>query len=171
MSLNPGAGSKYAANIFIIDDEPVAAKVIELFLNQAGFDNLHVFTSSVEAMEILSVVQADLILTDVNMPELGGKFLTKLVRNSPVLKETPVIVITSDGTEQTRNHLLGNGVFNILSKPVKERELIGAVDKAIEMRIRMINKDVETAEEKQDVRNLSRLVEREKSLRSAFNRD
>jgi len=169
MSLKLSDSSKFDANIFIIDDEPVAARVIELFLQKAGYQNLHVFTSSVEAMEILSIIKADLIITDVNMPELGGKYLTKLVRNTPMLQETPVIVVSSDESEQTRNHLLGNGVFNILSKPIDVNELTAAVEKAIDMRTRMQNESEEPGEG--DPANRDRLVEQEKSLRSAFNRD
>lgn len=156
-------------NIFIIDDEPIASQVIELYLSQAGYENLHVFNQSVEAVEILSIVNADLILTDVNMPELGGKYLTKLVRKYPHLENTPVMVITSDESETTRNHLMANGVFNILNKPVKQKELLVAVRKAIEMRKRMLECDIRTVEELEDGAKHQRL-EMEKTLRMMFNR-
>jgi two-component system chemotaxis response regulator CheY len=160
---------RFFSNIFIIDDEPVAGKVIELYLSQAGFQNLHVFTNSVEAMEILSIVNADLIITDVNMPELGGGFLSRLVRNYPHLKSTPVLIVSSDETEATRNQLLANGVFKILNKPVMQIELLDAVHSAFVMRERSVDPDTKREIEESETQKTKR-IEKEQRLRSAFKR-
>jgi len=154
------------ANIFIIDDEPIAAKVIEMYLITGGFNNLHVFNNSVEAIDILSIVQADLIITDVNMPELGGKFLTKLVRNYPHLSATPVVVITSDETEKTRTNLMANGAFRILQKPVAQETLLKVVEKAIKLRHHLLGESEPVLTKPHQ----SIPQEREMSLRTVFNR-
>ena len=54
-------------NIFIIDDEELIALTLKMYLEKGGYENLHVFTDSVEAMEMLTYVKADLILTDVDL--------------------------------------------------------------------------------------------------------
>lgn len=158
-----------ASNIFIIDDEVIAASVIKLHLLENGYNNLHVFNNSVEAMEILSFVQADLILTDVQMPELGGKFLTRLVRNYPHLKSTPVIVITSDDTPATETHLMGNGVYGIVHKPADPKELMEKVEGALKLRQILLNGSDGNEEALPNPKHTGQ-IEKENSLRSVFKR-
>jgi len=150
------------ANVFIIDDEKLITDVIKLYLERGGYKKLHVFTDPVEAMETLSFVQADLILTDVDMPELSGKFLTRLARKTPHLEMTPIIVITSDDSDATRKRLIGNGADAILNKPVDCDDLLETVRRTLR------NSKVDQSSAKNA--NSNKLVAKEQELRQAFNR-
>ena len=161
--------SNFDVNIFIIDDEPLIAEVIKMYLSQVGYKNLHIFNNPVEAIETLSKIKVDLILTDVNMPELGGKFLTKLIRRESHLRTTPVIAITSDETIETRDHLLANGVVEILAKPVQQIELVRSVNRAIEHQLRLSN-DTRIVEQQERAKVQQLTIEKEKSVRAVFNR-
>lgn len=161
--LNQNDKNEYAlANIFIIDDEPIVTEVIKHYLTQAGFKELFIFNNSVEAMETLSLVQVELIITDLEMPELGGKFLTKLARNITHLKTTPIIAISSDESIATRNHLMGNGVQAILYKPIDDKELVKLVKMSLEHQKEM--KEQAAKSKKID-------SDKERKLRVAFNRN
>lgn len=154
--------NKYAnSSIFIIDDEPIVTEIMKHHLAEAGFKELYDFNRSVDAMETLSLVKVDLIITDIEMPELGGKFLTKLARNTTHLKHTPIIVVSSDDSAETRNHVLGNGVQAILYKPIDQEELLWHVHKSLEQ-----------FEELKSESSKSRAsgLDREKRLRGAFKR-
>lgn len=151
------------ANIFIIDDEELVAAVLKLYLQKGGYENLHVFTDSVEAMETLAFVKADVILTDVDMPELSGKFLTRLARKTAHLEGTPIIVVTSDDSEATRKNLVGNGVDAILHKPVDCDLLLETVARALR------NRKAESANQSH-VLLKERVKEKEQVLRDVFNR-
>ena len=151
------------ANIFIIDDEELVTEVIKMFLEEAGYKNLHVFTDSVEAIETMSYVQVDLILTDVDMPELSGKFLAKLARRTPHLAETPIMVISSDESDETRNNLLGNGVSHILPKPVAREDLLKNVEE-------LLTEKTTDDTQPENRESATEVKEKEQSLRKAFKR-
>ena len=107
----------------------------------------------------------DRILTDVDMPELSGKFLTKLARKTEHLENTPIIVVTSDDCELTRKKLLGNGVDAILYKPVDCDQLLETVARTIKNRMKESLSDATTA-----TNTKARMIEKEQELRQAFNR-
>ena len=118
------------ATIFVIDDEKVATDVIRLYLEQGGCRNIHGFNNSVEAMETLAFVKPDVVITDVEMPELGGKYLTRLIKKTSHLEQIPIIVVTSDASDATRKKLIGNGVDEILIKPTSADELLRAIERS-----------------------------------------
>ena len=151
------------ASIFIIDDEQLITEVIRMYLRKGGYKNLHVFTDPVEAMETLSFVRTDLILTDVDMPELSGKFLTRLARKTPHLESTPIIVITSDDSEATRKKLVGNGADAILNKPVDCNDLLETVARTLRS-----SQTDQSSDKKAE--SSKRAVAKEQELRQAFNR-
>jgi len=151
------------SNIFIIDDEKLVTDVISLYLKKGGYNNLHVFTDPVEAMETLSFIRTDLILTDVDMPELSGKFLTRLARKTPHLESTPIIVVTSDDSDATRKRLIGNGADAILNKPVDCDDLLVTV-------ARTLHKSTVDQAYDQKAAASKRVVAKEQELRQAFNR-
>lgn len=155
------------ANIFIIDDEELVAAVLKLYLEKGGYENLHTFTDPVEAMETLAFVKADVILTDVDMPELNGKFLTRLARKTEHLRQTPIIVVTSDDSEPTRKKLVGNGVDAILHKPVDCDLLLETVGRTLKNRL--AETEASTAGRPLDVRK-EIVIKKEQELREAFNR-
>lgn len=154
-------------NIFIIDDEELIALTLKMYLEKGGYENLHVFTDSVEAMEMLTYVKADLILTDVDMPDLNGKFLARLARKTDHLKNTPIIVVTADDSDATRKNLVGNGVDAILHKPIDCDLLNETVGKML--RACLVNEKAKSAGSSVDARKRN-VIKKEKKLRRAFNR-
>lgn len=150
------------ANIFIIDDEKLVTDVIRLYLEKGGYKNLHIFTDPIEAMETLAFIQADLILTDVDMPELSGKYLTRLARKTPHLETTPIIVVTSDDSDATRKRLIGYGSDMILHKPVDCDALLETVGRTL--------RNSRSDQSSDGKSNADKLVAKEQELRAAFNR-
>ena len=169
MQDNEKALNDYSPSIFVIDDEEVVVQVIQIYLEEAGYSDVHVFTDPVEAFETLSRVKADLVLTDVNMPELGGKFLTKLARRVDHLKETPIVAITADKSESTRNNLLGNGVTEVMVKPI-DRELLLSVVRGILKFQKLAAANTLNDLKRNRAKSFSIVSQKEKSLREAFDR-
>ena len=157
------------ARIFVIDDEEIVTEVIEHYLAGFGFTDVHCFNDSVEAIETLQYVQADLLLTDINMPGLGGSYLTKLAKKMDHLQDVPVIAITADTSAETQEKMVVNGFDRMLHKPVVGKELVMTVVEALESRSDMkFDADAIKRERVQKASVQKEIRTTETALRDAF---
>jgi two-component system, chemotaxis family, chemotaxis protein CheY len=114
--------------ILIVDDSSVMRKIIERSLRQAGLE-LGEIVEAGNGIEALAAVQAgvfDLVLSDINMPAMDGiEFLRQLVTIESC-KGTPVVMITTEGSESRVVEALSIGAKGYIRKPftpdqIKER--------------------------------------------------
>jgi two-component system chemotaxis response regulator CheY len=114
--------------ILIVDDSSVMRKIIERSLRQAGLE-LGDIVEAGNGIEALAAVQAgafDLVLSDINMPAMDGiEFLRQLVTIESC-KGTPVVMITTEGSESRVVEALSIGAKGYIRKPftsdqIKER--------------------------------------------------
>lgn len=110
--------------VFLIDDEPLIVETLSSMLVAAGFYNVHGFTNSRDAINMLRCLRPDLILTDIHMPEVSGSMLTRLIREFEHLTAIPIVAITADDSEETAQQILAEGANSVLLKPVCEQLLI-----------------------------------------------
>ncbi|MFQ5675210.1 MAG: response regulator, partial [bacterium] len=107
-------------NIIIADDSATARMIIRRCLEIAGF----VEATFVEAedgevaLNLAKENKADLLITDLNMPNMDGFTLLKRVKASPRLNALPVLVISSASNEAIDKELIDGGAFAVLNKPV-----------------------------------------------------
>lgn len=115
--------------ILIVDDSVTARMMIRRCLEIAGFQNARFREAShgKEALTLLRQDGADLILTDLNMPEMDGKTLIRHIKSSPRLNLTPVIVISSITTEKEEEDLLSHGVAAVIRKPMSPMVIMEAI--------------------------------------------
>jgi two-component system chemotaxis response regulator CheY len=116
--------------VLIVDDSSVMRKIVERSLRQAGINLAGVFEAGngAEALNLLQQTKVDLILCDINMPVMDGlEFVKQLptVRNA---KGTPVVMITTEGSENYVVQALTAGARGYVRKPftpdqVKEQVL------------------------------------------------
>lgn len=120
-----------SAKIFQIDDEPIVIKMHEAILENAGFSNVYSFTDSVEAIETLRYVTPGVILTDIDMPDVSGDFLIKLIKTFQHLREVPIITVTSNTEAESNEMILRKGAEAIVHKPVSAETLLQQVCTAL----------------------------------------
>lgn len=156
-----------AAKIFMIDDEPLILELYEVYLSSAGYTGLFSFTDSVEAIETLRFVTPDLILTDVQMPEVSGNFLVKLIRTYPHLKTVPVIAVTSDTSDEVRDNILRKGANKVIHKPLDAARMIAEVSTALKAAGEMKQSKTQAEQKKQETyqRRKADAISMESSLR------
>jgi CheY-like chemotaxis protein len=77
-------------------------------------------------------VKADLLVTDLTMPNMNGIELMRKISASPRLSGTPVLVVTSAGNVEQRKELIELGATRILSKPISPQLLIEAIQEVNE---------------------------------------
>jgi two-component system chemotaxis response regulator CheY len=116
-------------NIVIADDSALARMFIRRCLEIAGLGDANFFEASdgSEAIVKMKEVKADLLVTDLTMPNMNGIELMRRISSSPRLSGTPVLVVTSAGNEEQRKELLARGAAPILSKPISPSMLVEAM--------------------------------------------
>ncbi|PWT72633.1 MAG: hypothetical protein C5B59_15310, partial [Bacteroidetes bacterium] len=112
-----------AANIMVVDDDPINMMLISEVLRRMGFEVIQMQNGK-EVLEALPHYEPVLIFMDVNMPEMDGYTATKHIRN---LQEPqcniPIVALTADAMKGDRERCLEAGMNNYISKPFKLEEI------------------------------------------------
>lgn len=119
------------SRILVVDDEESIREFFEIMLKREGFE---VVTASNgrEALEVLKTKQADLIISDIQMPEMSGMdFLSRVKESDP---EALVIMITAFGSTETAVEAMKLGAYDYVQKPFKIDEVKIVIRKALESR-------------------------------------
>jgi len=90
-------------------------------------------SNGVEALKRLEEIHADVVITDLVMPDLGGAELVRHMANHPRMKAIPIILLTGSGRQKALEELgdRARHVRAILTKPVKVDELLTSVEAAL----------------------------------------
>lgn len=114
------------ASILIADDEPNQLELLSFNLTKAGYV-VHKAHDGRQAAEMAEQLQPDLVILDWMMPELSGIDVCKLIRKSPELSKTPVIMLSARGEEGDKTFGLDIGADDYITKPFSPRELISRI--------------------------------------------
>ena len=124
-NLFPSEQQLCTAKILIIDDEMADIRVLEWALRQAKFPNFRSLTDSTKARKEFEQFQPDLVLLDLNMPDLDGFAVLKQLRESaPAGEFLPVLMLTGENTAVTRSRALAAGANDFLGKPIDYTEVM-----------------------------------------------
>ena len=120
------SSEKCAVKILIIDDSNTIRRSAEMFLQQAGYDVV-LAEDGFDALSKISDHNPGIIFVDVMMPRLDGYQTCALIKQNPVYKSTPVIMLSSkDGLfDRARGRLAGSDRY--LTKPFNKEDLIRTV--------------------------------------------
>jgi len=111
--------------LMIVDDSPVMRSFVRRTLQIAGLEmeSCAEASNGAEALQKLAGAEVDLILTDINMPELDGEGLLRALRVDPELSKIPVVVVSTDSTEQRVDSLMALGARGYVKKPFQPERL------------------------------------------------
>lgn len=114
-----------AFNLMIVDDSAAMREFILRIITLSGLDvGLCVQASNgAEALELLRANWIDLILTDINMPVMNGEQLVCSVKADEALRTTPVLVVSTDGSENRMRRLMSLGAKGYVQKPFSPETL------------------------------------------------
>ncbi len=109
----------------IVDDSSVMRKIVERSLRQAGIDLAQVFEAAngAEALDILSANRVDLILSDINMPVMDGLEFVRQLQGLTNARGTPVVMITTEGSESNVMQALSSGAKGYIRKPFSAEQV------------------------------------------------
>ncbi len=116
--------------ILVVEDSPTTRKVVVLTLKQKGYTLVEA-QDGLEALSKIDEERPDLILLDIILPKMDGYRILSIIKKTPDLKDTPVILLTSkDGLiNKVKGRLAGSTAY--LTKPFEPKDLIETVQKYI----------------------------------------
>ncbi len=123
------------AKILIVDDEPSNILLLEQMMLQEGYDCLHSTSNPTQAITMFSEVQPDLILLDLNMPQMDGFEVMKQLKEVDPESLVPILVLTALKDEKTRWRALRSGAKDFLCKPFDLTEASLRIKNLLEMRL------------------------------------
>jgi len=107
--------------IMIVDDSEFMRNVIRKILEVSGYTDFIEADSGSRAMMMLP--EADIILTDLNMPGMDGELLIREIRKSERYHNIPICVITGQNNQRTVANILKMGVDDYITKPFNQQLL------------------------------------------------
>lgn len=115
--------------VLVVEDSPTMRQLIVFALKRIRGFQIVEANDGVDGLKKLSAQKFDLILTDINMPIMDGLKLVSMVRNDPNYKETPIIVITTEGATEDRERALALGANEYITKPIQTMQILETVKK------------------------------------------
>ena len=111
----------------VVEDSQVMRQLLVFAL--ARVKNLRVTEADdgVDGLRKLASARYDIIVTDINMPIMDGLKLVKRVRSDPVHKDTPIVIITTEGSQEDRQRALQLGANAYITKPIQAPQVIATV--------------------------------------------
>jgi two-component system chemotaxis response regulator CheY len=121
-------------NILIVDDSPVMRAFIKRVLSVSGMDASTPFEASHgrQALELLRAHSMDLVLTDINMPEMNGEELMRAMQADGALQSVPVVVVSTDARLERVEQMLGLGARGYITKPFTPERLRAELERVLE---------------------------------------
>lgn len=113
-------------SILYIEDDPLNRILIHRVLNAEGYD-VTFAENATEALNHLSNKDYNLILMDINLPDIDGYSLTTRLRENPKYKNTPIVALTANVMKGDRERSLESGCDGYIQKPIDVDALPGQI--------------------------------------------
>jgi two-component system chemotaxis response regulator CheY len=113
--------------VLVVDDSKLLHRMFEMMLR--GFPLVHAFDGR-EALDRLAEHRdVEIILLDINMPRMNGLEFLTAVKAHPEFARIPVVIITTEGTEDDTERGMQAGAAAYVKKPFRNEELLGVINK------------------------------------------
>lgn len=110
--------------ILVVDDSKVMREMVVACLRALPSSEFAHAGSGLEAIEKLSLKRCDLVVLDLNMPDIGGIEVVEFIRGQDTLKDLPILVVTTRGDDTSRALALGAGASRFMTKPFTPEGLL-----------------------------------------------
>jgi two-component system chemotaxis response regulator CheY len=117
--------------ILIVEDSATTRALIRAVIDELGDVETVEASSGFEALKMLPQQEYDLIITDINMPDINGLELISFVRNNPRYAHLPIIIVSTERSEEDKKRGMALGATSYVAKPFKSGELQEIIKKTI----------------------------------------
>lgn len=122
----------------VVDDSLTARKSLVQFMEDSGFQ-VRSARDGVEAIEIIKFYQPDIVITDLEMPEMNGIELTNHIRSTESISSLPVIMVTSRALEKHKEEAINSGINAYIIKPYSETQLMETIKDLFKTKSRSVH--------------------------------
>jgi two-component system chemotaxis response regulator CheY len=119
--------------VLIVEDSKASREFIAATVESISGVEALTTASGFEALKLLPRHRFDLIITDINMPDINGLELINFVKKNPNYRDTPLFIITTEGREQDRDRGMALGAAEYLVKPFEPQHLEGLVRRYLKL--------------------------------------
>lgn len=112
--------------IMTVDDSATIRQMVALTLRDAGYEVIEAVDGR-DALERLAKESVDMLITDLNMPNLDGVGLIRAVRQDPANRFIPIIMLTTESHDSKKQEGKAAGASGWIVKPFKPEQLLGVV--------------------------------------------
>ncbi len=113
--------------ILIVDDEETNRDLFRAILEAKGYETLQAYDGP-EGIKIAREYQPDLILMDIQIPEIDGMEAFKILQSEPLTMNIPIIALTSYALDGDREKFLSLGFRDYMAKPIAINEFLALVN-------------------------------------------
>ena len=113
--------------ILIVDDSPTIRRMVKASLDNLPDATFREAASGLQAIEALAITAVQMVILDLNMPDMHGLDVLRFVRSHDHYKDVPVMILTTRGDQSSRDEALGAGASAYMTKPFTPSALTASV--------------------------------------------
>ena len=155
--------NKAKGHILVVDDEKSMREILEIFLSSEGY-RVSVAENGEKAIDAVNKDIFDLVITDMNMPKVGGIEVLKGVKQ--ITPDTAVVIITAFGTAESAVEAMKLGAYDYILKPFQMDDIRLVVKNALEKQ--KLQKDVTILKQQLKPPSLENIIGRSQSMQTLF---
>ena len=117
--------------ILYIEDDPASRLLVERTLKFAGYHVL-VAENGLQGVDLARAEALDMVLTDINLPDISGREVTTMLRSDSRFKSMPIVALTAQALDEQRELTLAAGITGYLTKPIDVEALPEQIEKYLQ---------------------------------------
>lgn len=118
-------------NVLIVEDSRAIRSLIRMTLEEAGGFATAEAANGFEALKMLPARKFDLIVTDINMPDINGLELMGFVKANPAYQNIPLVIVSTEKSDEDKKRGMAMGAVGYIVKPFRKEELVSVVTRAL----------------------------------------
>ena len=119
-------------NVLVVEDSKAIRSMMRVSLEEVGGFFVVEACNGFEALKTLPTRSFDLIITDINMPDINGLELIGFVRSNPSYKDIPLIIVSTEKSDEDKKRGLALGASAYVIKPFTKQDLMATVKQALQ---------------------------------------
>lgn len=120
-----------AKNIITVDDSASVRQMVSFTLKGAGYEVMEACDGKDALAKLSGAGKADMVITDLNMPNMNGIELIKALRANPAYKFVPIVLLTTESQDSKKQEGKAAGATGWIVKPFKPEQLLSVVKKVL----------------------------------------
>ena len=124
---------KLVRSILIVEDSSTTRALIKAIIEEMGDFQTVEASSGFEALKLLPTQEFDLVITDINMPDINGLELINFMKNNSKYMNVPLVIVSTERSEEDRKRGMALGAMAYITKPFKAYELQEIIKQVIDI--------------------------------------